>query len=87
MKVVKMGNIAPRVGIESTSALHPSPVCQPLHCLDVTTLSMPTCLYGSLPERSVQTTTIAIAVIIAGKVMKLAKHYVRKLQAIVSGRP
>ena len=57
---MKMGNIVPRAAIEHTSlafwafilALHH--ICFP----DGTTVSISTCLCGSLPQRSLQTTTL-----------------------------
>ena len=57
---MKMGIIAPRAGIEPTSAEFGVRMLTitPLRLSDVTTLSMPTCLCGSLHERSVQTTTL-----------------------------
>ena len=49
MGVMKMGNIVPRARIEPTSlAFHATPPRLP----DVTILSMPTCLCGSLSERA-----------------------------------
>ena len=57
-----MGNTAPRVIIEPTSLAFQASVLtitQP-RLSDVTTLRMLTCLYGSLPERSVQTTTYSV---------------------------
>ena len=60
MGVMKMENVVPRVEIKPTSlALWASVL--PLHPIgfpDVTTLPMSSCLCGSLPERSVQTTTL-----------------------------
>ena len=58
-----MGNIVPRVGIEPTSLAFRTSVLNITspRLPDVTTLPMPTCLpvyLPSLPERSVQTTTI-----------------------------
>ena len=57
--VMKMGNTVPRAGLEPTSlALRASVL--PLHHIgfpDVTTILTPTCLCGSLPQRSVHTTT------------------------------
>ena len=53
--VMKMGNIVPRAGIASMLTITPS------RLPDVTTVATTTCLCGSLPESSVQTTTIAIS--------------------------
>ena len=62
MGLMKMGNIAPRAGIEPTSlAFQVNGVTiTPPRLPDVTTLPSPIYLCGSLPERSVQTTTITI---------------------------
>ena len=48
-------NIAPRVGIEPPNVLPTWRQWWPLHHLfsDVTSISLPTCLCGSLPEKSV----------------------------------
>ena len=57
---MKMENIAPRTGLEPTYLAFWGSVLtitQP-QLPDITTLSMPTHLYASLPERSVQTTTL-----------------------------
>ena len=57
--VMKMGNTAPREGLEPTSLAFRASVL-PLHQVgfpDVITILTPTCLYRSLPQRSVQTTT------------------------------
>ena len=60
---VNIGNVAPRVGIQSTClAIWASELTGILHRLtDVTTLHTLTCLGGSLPERSVQTITLALS--------------------------
>ena len=60
MDVMKIGNIVPRVVIELTSLAFWASVLTitPPRHHDVTTLPIPTCLYGSLRERSVQTTTL-----------------------------
>ena len=60
MVVMKMGNIVHRVGIEHTYiAFQASMLTITPHRLsDITMLPVPTCLCGSLPERSVQTTTL-----------------------------
>ena len=57
---MKMGIIAPRVGTKTTSlAFHISVLTiKPPRLPHVTTLSMPTCLCGSLPENSVYITTL-----------------------------
>ena len=57
---MKMGNIVPRTGSEPTSHAFQASVLTitPHSLLDVTTLSTPTCLCGSLPLRSVQITTV-----------------------------
>ena len=57
---MKMGNIVPRVGIKPTSlALWASVLTiTPSRSHDVTTVPTPTCLCGSLPERSVQAITL-----------------------------
>ena len=56
MDVMKMGNIVPRAGIETTSLTFSVSVLTitPLSFPNVTSLPMSTCLCGSLPERSVQ---------------------------------
>ena len=56
---MKMGNIAPRAGIEPASlAFQASLLTITQHSLvDITILATPTCLCSSLPERSVHTTT------------------------------
>ena len=56
-----MGNIVHRAGFEPTSLAFRASVL-PLYYVgftDVTTIPTPACLCGSLPQRSVQTTTIA----------------------------
>ena len=55
--VMKMGNIVSRGGLEPTSHVFWASVLAitPTRFPDVTMLSMPTCLCGSLPERSGQT--------------------------------
>ena len=57
--VMKMGNIAPRAEIEPTSLAFRASVLTitPPRIPYVTTLSKPAYLCGSMPERSVQTTT------------------------------
>ena len=57
---MKMGNVVPRTGLESTSLAFRASVL-PLHhgCFPgVTTISTASCLCSSLPQRSVQTTTL-----------------------------
>ena len=54
--VMKMGNIVPRAGIELTSLAFQTSVLQ-LHHVGSLMSCIPTCLCGSLPQRSVQTTT------------------------------
>ena len=58
--VMKVGNIVPRVGIEPTSLAFQANVLiiTPHRLPDVITIPMPTCLCSSLPQRSVQTTTL-----------------------------
>ena len=58
--VMKMRNIVPRVRIEPASLAFQAsvPTISPSRLPSVTTLPMPTCLCGSLPERSVQTITL-----------------------------
>ena len=60
MGVVKMGNILPRVRLERTSRAFWASVLPLQHVgfPDVTTMPMPTCLWSSLHQRSVQTTTL-----------------------------
>ena len=60
MGVMEMGNIVLRVGIELTSLAFQASVLTitPPRLCDVTTLPTPTCLCGSLPERSLQTDTL-----------------------------
>ena len=62
MEVIQIGNIALRAGIESTSLAFWASVLTitPSRLPAVTTLAMAVCLCGFLPERSVQTTTLAI---------------------------
>ena len=59
-----MGNIAPRAGIEPTSLafLASELTITPPRLPDVTTLHMSACSRGTLPERSVQTTTVSMHV-------------------------
>ena len=62
MGVMKMGNIVPGAGIKPTSLTFrarvlPSTIT-PHRLPDVTTMPTPTCLCDSLPQRSVQTTTL-----------------------------
>ena len=59
-RVVKLGNIVARVGIEPTSLRFQANVLTITSAglPDITTPATPTYLYGSLPERSVQTTTL-----------------------------
>ena len=59
---MKMGNIVSRAGIEPTSFAFWASVLtiSPSRLPDVTTLPIPTCLGGTLPEMSVQTTTIVL---------------------------
>ena len=57
---MKMENIVPRAGIEPISQAFRASVL-PMHHVgfpDVNTIPMPTCLCSSLPQRSVQTTTL-----------------------------
>ena len=56
--VMKMGNIAPRVGIEPTSLAFSVLAITPPRLPDVTALPTPTSIRGSLPETSVQTTIL-----------------------------
>ena len=58
--VMKIRYIAPREGIEHTSLAFRVIVLTALRPMlpDVTTLPTPTSLYSSLPQRSMQTTTI-----------------------------
>ena len=55
--VMKKGNIVPKAGIEPTFLVFCASVVTitPPRLPDVTTVCMPNCLRGSLPERSVQT--------------------------------
>ena len=55
MCVMKMGNLVPRQGI--SGILDQCATIIPHRLPDVITLPMPTCLFGSLSERSVQITT------------------------------
>ena len=58
--VMKMGNIVPIAGLEPTSPGFRATVL-PFHHVgfpDVTTKSTPTCLCSSVPQMSVQTTTV-----------------------------
>ena len=66
---MKMGNIVPRVGLEPASLAFRASVL-PLHHVgfpDGSTIPLPTCLCSSLPQRSVQTTTI---VLITGETLR-----------------
>ena len=57
--VMKMGHTVPRAGLEPRYLAFRASVL-PLHHIgfpDVTTISTPTCLQSSLPQRSVHTTT------------------------------
>ena len=58
--VMEMGNIVPRAGIKPTYLeFWTSLLSVTSHRLvDFTTIPTPICLYGSLPERSVQPTTV-----------------------------
>ena len=58
--VMEMGNNVIRVRIESTSLAFQASVLTitPHRFPDVTTVSVPTCSCGTLPERSVHTTTL-----------------------------
>ena len=60
MGVMKMGNIVPTVGIEPTSLAFQASVLTitPPRFPHVTILPTPTCLCGSLLEKSAQTTTV-----------------------------
>ena len=62
MSVMKMGNIAPRVGIEPTYLAFKASVLTvlPSGQLDLTILHVVTGLCSSLPEKSVQTTTLVL---------------------------
>ena len=59
VRVMKMRNIVPRAGIEPTTLAFRARVLTiiPPRLFDVTTIPTSTCLCGSLPERSLQTTT------------------------------
>ena len=60
MGVMKMGKMVPRVGFKPTFLTFRANVL-PLHHIgfpNVTTIPTPTCLSGSLPQMSVQTTTL-----------------------------
>ena len=59
MGVMKIGNTVPRVGLEPTSLAFWA-IVLPLHLPDVTAIPTSTCLCGSLPKMSVETTTIFI---------------------------
>ena len=58
--VMKMGNNVPRAGLEATSLAFWASVLELHHVgfSDVTTSLMPTCLCRTLPQRSMQITTI-----------------------------
>ena len=64
--VMEMGTIAPRARIEHIALTFWARVntIAPPRLPDVTTLSMPTCLCGSLPERSVQATTTLVLLVL-----------------------
>ena len=57
--VMTIGNMLPRAGIEPTSLAIRDGVIAiiPLRIPDVTSVPIPTCIFGSLPQSSVQTTT------------------------------
>ena len=57
---MKIGNTAPRVGIEPTSLAFWASVLTitPRRLPDITTIPAPPCLCSSVPQRSVQTTTV-----------------------------
>ena len=59
MGAMKIGNIVPIAGIERKSLAFRASVLTitPRRIPDVTIIPTPTCLYSSVPERSVQTTT------------------------------
>ena len=63
-----MGNIAPRVAIKPTPLAFRARVLtiSPRRLPDVTMLPVPTCLCGSLPEKSVQTTTTSTTLLFTG---------------------
>ena len=65
IRVMKMGNSASRVGIETTSLALWASVLTPPRLPDVTTLPTSNCLWGSLPDRSVQTTTLGTSGILS----------------------
>ena len=58
--VMKMGNTVPRAGLKPTSLAFRAGVLSFHHIAfsDVITTPTPKCLYSSLPQRSVQTSTI-----------------------------
>ena len=64
MGVMKIGNIAPRAGIELTSLAFWASVLtitSPwFHGVTILPIPIPTCLYSSLPERSVHTTSTTL---------------------------
>ena len=60
---MKMGNIVPRMGIEYIS-LGQCATITPCRHTDVTTIPLPICLCGSVPQRSRQTTTVSTCVYI-----------------------
>ena len=59
MAVMIVGNSVPRAGIEPILLAFQASVLPitPPRLSDVSTLSTPTCLCGTMPQRSVQTTT------------------------------
>ena len=61
--VMKMRNIAPRAGIKTTSLAFQATTVTSPRLRDITILLTPTCLCGSLPERSVQYYTIDTSVV------------------------
>ena len=65
MGMMKMGNIVPRAGLELRYLAFQASVLTiiPRRLPDATTIPMSTCLCSSLPQRSVQTTTISWLVV------------------------
>ena len=54
MGMTKMGNIVPRAGLELTSLAFRASVLALHYVGSLMSPLTPTCLYGSLPQRSVQ---------------------------------
>ena len=77
MGVMKMENIVPRVGLKPTSLAFWASVLSFQTCRlpDLTTMHMSSCLCGSLPQRSVQTTIILYLVSMSLNYMSVSRKH------------